>query len=260
MTEEPKEKRVEDSPFIKEKIVPRRRNKWMKKLRKSVFVVCMAIVFGVVARAAFLLSGDFLEKWFGTEPEQRKEVDLPRPTAESLQPLATSSPKPTLTPTMEPKKTPTPVPTAVPEGTLTPEPTPEPTVVPTKAPEPTMEPTPEPSIVLSPIPGMTVPTVLPEASLSPTPTVPEETVVDYWQMYATIREVAEQVSKAFVTVEAVEQSVDWFQEIYERRTRTTGLVLGNDGIDLLILVGTEQISGASSIEVYFGEKVIAGRI
>lgn len=275
MTEERKEKSTEDYQFINEKIVSKRKKKWLKRLGTMLFVVVLAIIFGVVAQAAFLLSGDFLKGWLGVE-DKRQEVDLPKPTEPTRVPFS-ATPNPT--------KTPTPEPTTVPQATLTPTPKPTepatPTVAPT--PEPVLTPgeiTPMPEHTPAPTiggeapeltPGEIVPVtpgteVTPEATVTPSaePTVepaPEPTPINTtFQIYETIRKVAEEVSDSFVTVEAIEQGVDWFQEVYEKRTRTTGLVLGNDGVDLLILVGTEQFAGATYLEVTFGETVISGSI
>ncbi len=256
MTEEPKEKRSEDYQFMNEKIVPQRKKKWLKKLGTVVFVVCMAVVFGVVSRAAFLLSGDYLREWLGIE-EKRQEVALPKPT-EPPRITFSPTPKPVRTPTPEPTRQPTPIPTEVPEVTLGAEPVSEISVTP----EPT------PTADITEVPEISS---IPDASITPEPTrQPEngetsenkqsEATYTYLQHYRSIREVAEKVSNVFVTVEAIEQGVDWFQEVYEKRTRTTGLVLGNDGVDLLILVGTEQFSGATSIEVFFEEEAVAGSI
>ena len=233
MTEELKEKQAQDYQFINEKIVPKRKKKWLKRLGTVVFVICMAIVFGVVAHAAYLLSGDYLKEWLGIE-EKRQEVNLVKPSI---------PPRITLSPTPKPLKTPTPVPTLELEQTVTPTGEPEkltPTAEPT--PSPTPSPTPVQSIGDKENPGE------------------EELTQGYLEIYDAIRKVAAEVSDSFVMVEAIEQGVDWFQEVYEKRTRTTGLVLGNDGVDLLILVGTEQFSGATSIEVFFGETVAAGSI
>jgi len=258
MTEERKEKQSEDYQFINERIVPKRKKKWLKRLGTLVFVVCLAVVFGVVAHAAYLLSGDYLRDLFGIEEDKRQEVELPKPTKPTEPARATVSPTPK---PVEATKTPTPKPTAEPtkpvEPTATPTavPTPEPTesLTETLTPEPTEIPEPTPTPEISPEP---TPEVSPEPTEAPSPT-PIET---YLQIYDAIRDVAEDVSNAFVTVEAIEQGVDWFQEVYEKRTRTTGLVLGNDGVDLLILVGTEQFAGANSIDVFFEEVVIPGRI
>ncbi len=280
MTEERKEKQSEDYQFINEKIIPKRKKKWLKKLGTVVFVICMAVVFGVVAQAVFLLSGDYLKELLGIE-EKRQEVNLPTPTQ---QPRITFSPTPKPTATMAPRETLTPIPTPTKVPELTPtavpvQPTPGETLPPeeTGTPEATVTPemtdVPEPTEVpeVSATPGVE-PDITKGPELSVTPELtkgPEhntgseektyvgETLTDY---YGSIRKVAEDVSDSFVTVEAIEQGVDWFQEVYEKRTRTTGLVLGNDGVDLLILVGIEQFSGATSIEVFFGKETIEGSI
>ena len=249
MIEEPKEKQSEDYQFINEKIVPKRKSKWLKKLGIVLFVAFLAIIFGVVAQAAFLLSGNYLKKWLGME-EKRQEVELPRPTTQ---------PRVTMSPTPKPDKTPTPVPNKKPTesalltetpGNATSSATPTATVTQGEFPLSTEIPKEEDGQENQ---GSSVPTI--NAG-----DVNGETSYSYLQLYESIRQVAKEVSSAFVTVEAIEQGVDWFQEVYEKRTRTTGLVLGNDGIDLLILVGTEQFTGATAIEVFFGEEVISGRI
>lgn len=249
MTEEPKEKQSEDYQFINEKIVPKRKKKWLKRLGIVLFVLCMAVVFGVVSQAAFLLSEDYLRNLLGLE-EKRQEVELAKTTP---QPRITFSPtpKPVKTPSPAPTEQPTPAPTETPEATTGAEPTMEASATPTVTPE----------IKVTPVEEQKI-TEQPEVSKKPeTIVTAEPTPIDtYLQIYESIREVAEEVSDAFVTVEAIEQGVDWFQEVYEKRTRTTGLVLGNDGVDLLILVGTEQFVGATSIEVFFEEEVAAGSI
>lgn len=280
MAEEPKEKQSEDYQFINEKIVPKRKKRWKKKLGTVLFVICMAVVFGLVSQAVFLLSGDYLRELLGIE-EERQEVDLAKPT---LQPRAT------MTPTPKPVKTPSPVPTVQPTKAATPtevpvQVTPGTELTPGATETPGAELTPGADVTPNPeaTPGATgtvTPgtepqiTAVPEISVTPEPAgtgengenSPEDVPVNgelsytYLQLYESVRQLAEEVSGAFVTVEAIEQGVDWFQEVYEKRTRTTGLILGNDGVDLLILVGTEQFSGATSIEVSFGDEVIAGQI
>ena len=58
-----------DYQFINERIVPKRKKKWLKRLGTVAFVICMAVVFGVVSHAAFLLSGDYLKDILGIEEE-----------------------------------------------------------------------------------------------------------------------------------------------------------------------------------------------
>ena len=225
MAEESKEKKSEDYQFINEKIVPKKKNKWLKRLETTVFVIFLAVVFGIVSGTVFLLSGDYLQKWLGTE-EKRQEVELPKPTVK---------PKMTMSPTPKPEKTPTVAPTQPPIERITP-----PITITSGPPE--TETTGEPD----------------DGALLTEESATKDTTDAYLQMYEAIRQVAENISDAFVTVEVIEQSVDWFKEAYEKRIRTTGLILGNDGIDLLVLIDTEQFTTATSIEVIFGEEVING--
>lgn len=259
MTEKRKEKQLDGYQFINEKIVPRRKKKWLKRLGIIVFIVVMAIVFGVVARAAYLLSGDYLKNLLEIE-DKRQEVKLSKTTLSEK-----NSSAPTLS------KTPTPKPTSTSMSEKKGIPTEPPSVTPTHVtaaiPEPMMEPeaVPNEESTTKPLTGMTAsegkqPTQTPKLTLGENVTTEPTWIETYLQIYDAIRKVAEEVSTSFVIVEAIEQGVDWFQEVYEKRTKTTGLVLGNDGIDLLILVGTEQLAGANKIDVCFGEEFIPGRI
>lgn len=264
MTEDPKEKQSENYQFINEKIVPKRKNRWMKKLGTLLFVICMAAVFGLVARIVFLVSGDYLSEWLDIG-EERQQVDLPRPTE--------GEPRVTMSPTPWPVKTPTPALTKKPTEGLTPTTTPSGTTegeMLTGTPEPDNN---SENGLAGNLPEQPGVTKRPSGNIPPSPTIPlgstagaeengaaEDNYLEYLHFYEEVRKAAEEASEAFVTVEAIEQGVDWFQEVYEKRTRTTGLILGNDGVDLLILVGTEQFSGATSIEVYFGEEILSGRM
>lgn len=310
MTEEPKEK--QEYEFIKEQIVPKRKNKIMKRVWTAVFVVCMAVVFGLVAEIVMLTSEDVLREWLGIEEGERQEVNLnrPSPTEEATKtPDLSSTNKPTPepsptevpAPTEEPEETkaPTEAPllttgatatgipeattgpqeTTKPEDTLTPEPmvsgaaeltpTPTETGIPkvtdvpgeTGIPQATMTPgvTNVPEGTGTPVPSQGAePTKAPTITSTPTPT--PDLLYNYLQVHQRIIDIAEEVANSLVVVEAVEEGVDWFQEVFVTRTRTTGLVLANDGVDLLILVDLERISGATYIDVYFEEEVVSGRV
>ena len=285
MSEEAKEKG--DYQFMNERIVPKRKSKIVKRLGTAGFVVLMAVVFGVVANIVMLTSEDVLREWLGIEEGERQPVDLNRPSPSPTKvpstptPTEKPSPKPTPTEAAEPTKgaEATPSPTQDAEPTQTEAPTE--TVTPTGSPDPMESQTPSPtegtSVSVTPEPtGEETPKptegaeitqgaeVSPEptgvAQPTPEPTVTPDPMYEYLQVHDRILQVAETVSTSLVIVEAIEEGVDWFQEIYVTRTRTTGLVLGNDGVDLLILVDIDRISGANLIEVHFGETVIAGRV
>ena len=248
MIKERKEKQSKDYQFINERIVPKRKKKCLKRLGTILFVICIAIVFGVVARAAYLLSGDYLKTLFGIE-DKRQEVKLSNSSVSM--PSQTPSPKPK--------------PTNVPDTTNMP--TAHPAFVPKEEVKPMVEPNviQDEKITTEPAEKDKEPEQT-ESTQNPVPTsgaevITKQTAIEsYLQIYKAIQTVAQEVSDAFVMVEALEQGVDWFQEVYERRTRTVGLVLGNDGVDLLILVGTERLAGANEIDVFFGEEFVPGRI
>lgn len=249
MAEERNGKQSEDYQFINEKIVPKRKTKWMKRAGAVLFTTFLAVIFGVVARAAFLLSDDFLRQWLGEE-EQRQEVALTKPTTQA---------RITMTSTPKPVKTTTPVPTLSSGSENATEPTvglvPTPQLTPEEqTPDLTEHPTVE---------GTDTGTESPEdrtGTESGEEAAWTEGMSAYLQIYESVRSVAQKLSPSLVTVVAIEQGVDWFQEVYEKRAQTTGLILGNDGVDLLILVGTEQFTGATSIEVSIGEEVVDGQI
>lgn len=273
MTEDPKEKQTtenqtQDYQFINEQIVSKKKKRFRRRLESFVFVVIMAVVFGMVARYVFLISGDALAKFFGIEEEpDRHTVDLPRATA-------TVTVKPTPTPT----KRLTPTPTTSPQVDVTPNATGEPG---TNSPEVTQEPNatdPQPSgsdITGGPlISGAPSVTGIPGGTVTPggdenqdpseNPNIGANSSgvqYSYALMYQEIINVANKVSNQLVTIDAVEQSVDWFQEVYQTRTKTTGLIVGNDGIDLLILTDYLRVIEADTIEVTLGKNtVIEGSI
>lgn len=238
MAEGPKEKKEQEYQFINEKIVSKRKSRWKKRLLSIVFTIVLAVIFGLTAQLTFLLAGEPLKRLLGIEESGRQEVNLPQPT-----------------PTGRPTPSPTPGgPSASPKP-LTPKPTLELTGVPSAPPEHlTPKPTPE-----QPKPTGISP--IPPENLTPEPTKEAENTADsYISLYEKITELAEEAMKSLVTIEAVEVGVDWFQETYETRTGMTGLILANDGIDLLILTEGEKLAPADLIEVHLGDGSVPGRV
>ncbi|MCR5153233.1 MAG: S1C family serine protease [Lachnospiraceae bacterium] len=269
------EKKDEDYKFLEEKIVPNKKIK--KRAGRILKVIIFGIIFGVCAETTALLSQKYLKSFLGIE-ENRQPVDVNRTTT------------PPASPTPLPTKTPVPTPTSTPVPTSTPTPTqavaqytgtPAPTRAVTLSPVPTKEP-----VVVPPTPGPETP---PEAEATPTPF--EETPSDdndqektgvtttggnteetgeskeseegntgYLSLYEKVAKTAESVSKSIVSVEALVTAEDWFKGSYETRTKTSGLIVANDGVDLLILIGMEQITAADSIEVTMAGEICQGSI
>ncbi len=76
-------------------------------------------------------------------------------------------------------------------------------------------------------------------------------VSDYKQLYTQISRVAADVRKSLVTVTGIYPDTDWFQNPYEQNRATSGLVVTDNGKELLIIAQTEAIKNAESVIVTF---------
>ena len=74
---------------------------------------------------------------------------------------------------------------------------------------------------------------------------------DYTLLYQKIGSVADEARKCIVTVTAIYSDSDWFQNIYESKHQTTGVILADNGKELLIIAKTSVIEDADDIQVTF---------
>ncbi|HOO27466.1 MAG TPA: S1C family serine protease [Lachnospiraceae bacterium] len=114
-------------------------------------------------------------------------------------------------------------------------------------PEPVPEPEPEPETVpdTSEDKPETVVTQVVE-------TVEKELEIeDYTLLYQKIDAVAEEAKKSMVTVTGVCSDTDWFMNTYEDNNQAAGLIVTDNGKELLIISRTSVLEGAESIEVTF---------
>ena len=136
------------------------------------------------------------------------------------------------------------------------EPSPTPTPTPINTPSPT--PTPTLAVINSPTPDITD-IITPEP---PVPTKYEETeqekaervLSDYAAVFLALQQIETKVKRSIVTVEAVENGVDWLDNTYEMKSQTPGIVLKKTRIYLLVLVSLDRIQSASEIIVNIGDK------
>lgn len=83
-------------------------------------------------------------------------------------------------------------------------------------------------------------------------TEPQELeLADYQKLYTKLKAVAGEVNKSLVTVTAASSDTDWFNETYESRREISGLLVGNNGVELLILTPYEPVKDASKLQVTF---------
>lgn len=90
--------------------------------------------------------------------------------------------------------------------------------------------------------------------------VPQPTeleVDDYQLLYDKLYMLAQENSKAIVTVTGVTSDVDWFNNPYENRGRTSGVIVADTGREYLILVDKQPIETAETIRVTFWDNTQA---
>ena len=78
-------------------------------------------------------------------------------------------------------------------------------------------------------------------------------VEDYADLYTKLKEVADTAGKSLVTVTASSSGTDWFNETYESRRELSGLLVGNNGVELLILAPYSQVEGADTLQAAFAD-------
>ena len=84
---------------------------------------------------------------------------------------------------------------------------------------------------------------------------------DYTKLYQQLGEVAQEARRAMVTVTGVSSDKDWFMNVYENRHTCSGLIVAENGMEMLILTRTSIIDGSDHITVTFcnGERYDAVR-
>ncbi len=74
---------------------------------------------------------------------------------------------------------------------------------------------------------------------------------DYKTMYAALGRVADDAARAMVTVTGVKSDVDWFDNVYQSKGQTSGIIIGENGKQLLILAQKSVSDKAESIVITF---------
>lgn len=71
----------------------------------------------------------------------------------------------------------------------------------------------------------------------------------YAQLYSSLADVVSTLNKYMVEITATETNMDWLSNEYETQTRTTGVVMGNTGKEILILTDYSSIKNADTVEI-----------
>ncbi len=77
---------------------------------------------------------------------------------------------------------------------------------------------------------------------------------DLTSIYTEVRTLSNQVSKSLLSVECIHEVMDGFNNEYERTKTTTGLVVADNGADLLILTSYDKIKDTKDIHVTLADQ------
>lgn len=98
-----------------------------------------------------------------------------------------------------------------------------------------------------------------EEKKEPTPEPEKQTVVvqeeleieDYQKLQDKLYNIGKQANKSVVTVTGVTSGMDWFDTPYENENRAAGIIIGDNGQELLILTEKKVIVDAQEINITF---------
>ncbi len=76
---------------------------------------------------------------------------------------------------------------------------------------------------------------------------------DYRSLLRKISAIAETTQKSLVTVSGVSSNTDWFNNSYENNNSTTGLIIADNGKELLIVSPSDILHNAKNVRVTFAD-------
>lgn len=207
-----------DFEFIKEQVIEKKRKKIKKKLMPLLVTISLAILFGLIATATFVLTEprlyDLLHKEEGAKTPAAFPTKYPEDVEKEAEKEVENTSKNNETENLNNHPSDAPM-----ENT-------------NKEPE----------------------TVIVEQQI-------DADLEDYGKMYEELRKVIANIDKSLVTVVGTTEKEDvLFGSTIEMEEETTGLILHNNSIELLILASLDRIEGADSIKVKFSESTAVNAV
>lgn len=253
-TEEPK------SSFITEKVKPKTRRKIRKALEVCGFALLAALIIGFVGRLVFEASGGVVGSLLGRDGVENEDETQPPRTEVVLSTVKGHGPGDVYVATSTGKE-PTGTESAKKQEKVTPQATPSPTVVPevvTPIPMPDAVSTPKDTTGegLNPVELVTT-TPAPEESSGKDSLKEEEKqatpLENYISIISDMQQLDRDVSASIVTVRACNSGINWLDENIETYTEGTGVILGENGVEMLIMASFSRIENADRIEVILAD-------
>ncbi|MBO6137557.1 MAG: trypsin-like peptidase domain-containing protein, partial [Lachnospiraceae bacterium] len=78
-------------------------------------------------------------------------------------------------------------------------------------------------------------------------------ISDYKKLYEDLYEAATRASRSIVTVTGISSDTDWFENTYENTDQASGLILADNGRELLIVVESKNFDEDDRIRVEFSD-------
>lgn len=203
--------------FIQEQIASKKRGRVKRMLFSFAWTVVLASVFGVVAALVFCISGPTINKMIGKN-EEKKTVEFPTTTPDDIVDNTDNQGNSGVGTLPGGNKG---------TGTI------DEDNQPGKSDnEETTDPTPEPVIIEQRVDG---------------------SIEDLNSMFADVKDISNELNKSLVTVIGITSENDWFENEYDLQTTTTGLVVANNGAELLVLVSYDRIKEAKNIKIVLSD-------
>lgn len=80
---------------------------------------------------------------------------------------------------------------------------------------------------------------------------------NYRELYIALSDYVSQLNQYMVTITAVTSNIDWFNNVQESRDQASGIIVANNGQDLLMLADASSIRSAEKLIVTFSNEVQA---
>lgn len=77
------------------------------------------------------------------------------------------------------------------------------------------------------------------------------TLSDYKKMYQQLMQIGNQVEKSLVNISVVTVDTDWFDESFTSKSSVSGVLVGDNGLELLILTNYEEVRDGELIITFF---------
>lgn len=204
----------ENKEFLIEKIKEKPVNK-KKLIRRTIITVSMAVIFGLVACVTFLVLEPVISNWLYPEEEPQAEAVVFPEDREEMSP----------------------------EDMLAEN-------LPTESPEPSPSPSPEPEQSGEDGEGEEyvqlgqeqVEEILSQVTFD---------LNHYRQLYAALSHYGNELSRYVVTVTAVTSNIDWFNSVQESWYQCSGVIISENGLELLILTDYSAIQSAERLLLTF---------